>query len=81
LKLPSEAFIAVPVPFVQPALSMKYSAAATLLRASVSVVVTVGGAFVGLALTAVFEVTGPVVSHVTVLSVEVEAVLPLPAAS
>ena len=58
---------------------MKYSAAATLLSASVSVAVIVGGAFVGV-VTAMFEVTGPCVSYVTVLSVDVEATLPSPAA-
>jgi len=46
LKRPSDAFIVVPVPFV-PAPSMKNSAAATLLVASVSVAVTVGAEFAG----------------------------------
>jgi len=56
---------------------MKYSAPATLLNASVSVAVIVGGELVG-DVAAVFDVTGPCVSYVTVLSVDVDAVFPSP---
>ena len=45
-KVPSEALIGVPVPSA-PTASMKYSAAATLLVASVSSAVTVGDELVG----------------------------------
>ena len=61
-KVPSEAFIAVPAPFVQLASSMKNSATVTFVVASVSVAVTVGAEFVGVGATAVFVVTGPIVS-------------------
>src|SRR5690348_805887 len=80
LKLPSLALIAVPKPLA-PTPSMKYSAATTLLSASFSFAVTVGGEFVVDELTAVPDVTGPVVSYVTELSVGVEGVLPLPTQS
>jgi len=76
-KVPSLALIVVPVPFT-PAVSMKYSAPATLLNASVSVAETVGGELVGDALTPAFDVTGPCVSYVTTLSVDVDAVLVSP---
>src|SRR4051812_10141880 len=75
--VPSAAFIAVPVAFA-PTASTKYSAPATLLSASVSVAVIVGATFVGDGVTAVFDVAGPVVSYVTVLSVDVDAALPSP---
>src|SRR2546421_12448422 len=79
LNRPSEAVMAVPAPSA-PTLSMKYSAADTLLppvEASLIDAVTVGAVFVGLGLTETEEVVGPVVSSSPIAN-SLKLVKPLP---